>query len=616
MSENLSIEERIKFNHRNDKEQLDIIFQDEKRLLIEAPAGYGKTKTMISKLAYILATGKLPYPKRIIALTFSVNAALSIKRGVNNILKDLLKDELKSIGPLNNKFFISNYHGFCRNILSKYGYLIDKNLSSINSLDSVDDSNMRKIKEYGITLETEEVEIIECFNTAIKNVDDEFIIKNVDDEFIIKNIEKYNDLVIKYFLPNNKIPFNAILTLTLRLFVEFPEILKFYQAYFYYIIVDEFQDTNILSWSLLKKLINEDHKLILMGDPLQRIYGFIGAIPDLLVNSKKEFNLKKIELKNNYRYQENKKLLLLDRNLRKNAENPSSPQIECNLQLDIYSAPSQEEEAKWVYNKIEELIKEDEESKIAVLVRQGKNNKNTAKILQTFHNNNLDYFDALFSEEDKEYRQFHSICLEKFNRLLNEKNGRLNKKILESLVKELEDIKTSNNIYGSLYYLLDSFIKGIFSNEFAFLNMQEKVEFIREVLENNSLKQQMEYLDKKVVFTTVHGAKGLEWDYVILPDIEKGSFPHWNSICKTCQNRYFYFEDNNICKINWGKIPENDDFEKKFLEELSVFYVAVTRAKKEVFFSFSKKRINKDGSSKTSCMSCFVNLKGITACEI
>ena len=607
MSENLSIEERIKFNHRNDKEQLDIIFQDEKRLLIEAPAGYGKTKTMISKLAYILATGKLPYPKRIIALTFSVNAALSIKRGVNNILKDLLKDELKSIGPLNNKFFISNYHGFCRNILSKYGYLIDKNLSSINSLDSVDDSNMRKIKEYGITLETEEVEIIECFNTAIKNV---------DDEFIIKNIEKYNDLVIKYFLPNNKIPFNAILTLTLRLFVEFPEILKFYQAYFYYIIVDEFQDTNILSWSLLKKLINEDHKLILMGDPLQRIYGFIGAIPDLLVNSKKEFNLKKIELKNNYRYQENKKLLLLDRNLRKNAENPSSPQIECNLQLDIYSAPSQEEEAKWVYNKIEELIKEDEESKIAVLVRQGKNNKNTAKILQTFHNNNLDYFDALFSEEDKEYRQFHSICLEKFNRLLNEKNGRLNKKILESLVKELEDIKTSNNIYGSLYYLLDSFIKGIFSNEFAFLNMQEKVEFIREVLENNSLKQQMEYLDKKVVFTTVHGAKGLEWDYVILPDIEKGSFPHWNSICKTCQNRYFYFEDNNICKINWGKIPENDDFEKKFLEELSVFYVAVTRAKKEVFFSFSKKRINKDGSSKTSCMSCFVNLKGITACEI
>ena len=607
MSENLSIEERIKSNHRNDKEQMDIILEDEKRLLIEAPAGYGKTKTMISKLAYILATGKLPYPKRIIALTFSVNAALSIKRGVNNILKDLLKDELKSIGPLNSKFFISNYHGFCRNILSKYGYLIDKNLSSINTLDSVDDSNRRKIKEYGITLETEEVKIIECFNTAIKNV---------DDEFIIKNIEKYNDLVIKYFLPNNKIPFNAILTLTLRLFVEFPEILKFYQAYFYYIIVDEFQDTNVLSWFLLKKLINEDHKLILMGDPLQRIYGFIGAIPDLLVNSQKEFNLKKVELKNNYRYQENKKLLLLDRNLRKNAENLFCPQIECNLQLDIYSAPSQEEEAKWVYNKIEELIKEDEESKIAVLVRQGKNNENTAKILQTFHNNNLDYFDALFSEEDKEYRQFHSICLEKFNRLLNEKNGRLNKKILESLVKELEDIKTSNNIYGSLYYLLDSFIKGIFSNEFAFLNMQEKVEFIREVLENNSLKQQMEYLDKKVVFTTVHGAKGLEWDYVILPDIEKGSFPHWNSICNTCQNRCFYFEDNNICKINWEKIPKNDDFEKKFLEELSVFYVAVTRAKKEVFFSFSKKRINKNKRYPISYMSCFVNLKGITAREI
>ncbi len=607
MSEKLSIEDRIKSNHRNDNEQLKIIFEEEKSLLIEAPAGYGKTKTMISKLAYILAKGKLPYPKKILALTFSVNAALNIKRGVSNVLKELLKDELKSIGRLNSKFFISNYHGFCRNILSKYGYLIDKKLSCINSLDSVDDSKNKKIEEYGITLETEKVKIIECFNTAIKNV---------DDGFIEENMKKYNDLVIEYFLPNNIIPFNAILTLTLKLFDEFPEILKFYQAYFYYIIVDEFQDTNILSWFLLKKLINDDHKLILMGDPLQRIYGFIGAVPDLLEKSQKEFILKKVKLKNNYRYKENEKLLLLDTNLRKNAENPISPQIKDDVQLVIYSAINQEEEALWVYNKIEELIKEDKESKIAVLVRQGKNNKNTAKILQTFRNNNLDYFDALFSEEDKEYREFHSICLKKFNKLPKEKNGRVNKKILESLVKELGDIKTCNNIYGSLYSLLDSFIKGIFSSEFSFLNMQEKIEFIREVLENNSLKQQMEYLDKKVVFTTVHGAKGLEWDYVILPDIEKASFPHWNSICKTCHNRHFYFKDNNKCKINWKKIPKNDDFEKKFLEELSVFYVAVTRAKKEVFFSFSKKRINNWEDCQDSYMSCFVNLKKITTIEI
>ena len=137
-----------------------------------------------------------------------------------------------------------------------------------------------------------------------------------------------------------------------------------------------------------------------MGDPLQRIYGFIGAVPDLLEKSQKEFILKKVKLKKNYRYKENEKLLFLDRNLRENAENPISPQIKKDVQLVIYSAINQEEEALWVYNKIEELIKEDKESKIAVLVRQGKNNKNTAKILQTFRNNNLDYFDALFSEEE------------------------------------------------------------------------------------------------------------------------------------------------------------------------------------------------------------------------
>lgn len=68
MSEKLSIEDRIKSNHRNDNEQLKIIFEEEKSLLIEAPAGYGKTKTMISKLAYILAKGKLPYPKKNISI--------------------------------------------------------------------------------------------------------------------------------------------------------------------------------------------------------------------------------------------------------------------------------------------------------------------------------------------------------------------------------------------------------------------------------------------------------------------------------------------------------------------------------------------------------------------
>ena len=60
---NPTIEEKLKQSHFGDKKQLEIIFSRANRLLIEAPAGYGKTKTMVSKIAYMLASNQIPYPK-------------------------------------------------------------------------------------------------------------------------------------------------------------------------------------------------------------------------------------------------------------------------------------------------------------------------------------------------------------------------------------------------------------------------------------------------------------------------------------------------------------------------------------------------------------------------
>lgn len=81
----------------------------------------------------------------------------------------------------------------------------------------------------------------------------------------------------------------------------------------------------------------------------------------------------------------------------------------------------------------------------------------------------------------------------------------------------------------------------------------------------------MEFLDTQIIISTVHAAKGLEWDYVILPDMEKDLFPNWGGLCNKCK-----------CGENCNIII-NSSIEKAFLEELSVFYVAVTRAKKQVF---------------------------------
>ena len=74
------IKSRIEAKHQGDNKQLEVIFSPDKRLLVEAPAGYGKTHTMVSRIAYLIAIGQIPVPKRLLALTFSVNAAYKIKK--------------------------------------------------------------------------------------------------------------------------------------------------------------------------------------------------------------------------------------------------------------------------------------------------------------------------------------------------------------------------------------------------------------------------------------------------------------------------------------------------------------------------------------------------------
>ena len=116
----------------------------------------------------------------------------------------------------------------------------------------------------------------------------------------------------------------------------------------------------------------------------------------------------------------------------------------------------------------------------------------------------------------------------------------------------------------------------------------------------------MEYIDANIILTTVHGAKGLEWTYVFLPDLERWVFPG-GPVCSECSNRFA------SCSMHKCKLPDriNDKFNNTVLDELSVFYVGVTRAKKQVFVSASQTRIKYSGELTHSDFSCFANLSGI-----
>lgn len=588
-SEQDQLLQKLRSLHSGDEKQLEVIFSESKRLIVEAPAGYGKTKTMISKVAYLLATGKISHPKKILALTFSVNAAYKIKKELADHLPSLVQSDNSNQLKINEKLFVSNYHGFCRHILKKYGYLLHPNLSNLDLLKTVDDSKNQQITS-ALKISFQKASIFSGFSDAVKNV---------NKQYLSRHFNHYTDGIIEIFLDKDYISFNGILALTLRLFIEYSELLQFYQSYFPVVIVDEFQDTNALSWALLKKLVNEKSQLVFMGDSLQRIYGFIGAIPNLISEAEKLFSMDRIALDKNYRFMSNPQMLQLDRNIRLNAEKPDSPIIQANAEVSLVSVNTQLEEAEEIVQKIHCLSssEEDKPHKIAILVKQ--RGANIDKIIEILLAKGISYFYALFGDDDSDYLLFHRECSSQFTDQLR-RDARISKGTLRKFYLKVEEVfKDSNSpTIKSLLTLVEVFLSRILT-DYSFLSAEDKLVLIRDTFENRTLKQNMEYIDENVIISTIHGAKGLEWDYVLMPDMEQYSMPNWYGLCGSCNHK-------SSCNLT-----VNSTNEKSFLEELSVFYVGVTRAKKQIFFSASKTRLKSNGVAQSANLSCMLKLPGI-----
>lgn len=163
------IKDTIRKCHGGDESQMEIILSDEPRLVVEAPAGCGKTTTMVSKVAYMIAAGTVPKNKKILALTFSVNAAYKMKKDISERLPAMGLEQIESPDDLNKLMYISNFHGLSRRILSLYGYLIDERLKSINDFKAINenDYNVHKnYNKYGISVTDDE----KVFLLTLKNV--------------------------------------------------------------------------------------------------------------------------------------------------------------------------------------------------------------------------------------------------------------------------------------------------------------------------------------------------------------------------------------------------------------------------------------------------------------
>lgn len=580
----MGLKEIIEEKHSGDAEQLDFIFSTDQRMIITAPAGCGKTTAMVSKIAWELSQGNVSVNKKILAMTFSVPAATKIKDAVDDLLPDLIEEWERELSQVE----VANYHSFATKLLYKHGYLLNEELLNLSEFQIVGESN-DILNSYLIASQRDS---LNDFDKAVKN-------SNYD---AVKNLtEAYIDILQKRLFPNHIITYNGLLLCAIKL-LDIDSIKKFYIQYFRIIIVDEFQDTNYLSFLLINRLIG-NNKIFLLGDDIQKIYGFLGAIENIFPAYAEHYHMREIEFLNNYRFAKNQKMKDLDRFIR-GYGTTYAPSVEI-AKINVKILDSEKKEANFILKGTKKIISSSKD-KVAILVRSG---YHADFIVDLFDANNISYFNAIFNDSDPEYVKFHQVALKILSVIMAGSN-RASKSVLVKCKSEIESYKNiicpnqqKEYIFDSLYRLLDV----LFMQSLDWYHStQERYERIAFILNNNSLKHMMEYIDEPVIITTIHSAKGLEWEYVIIPQMMCSQFPPYKGVCKPCMGCGSRNRGHDYCKFTFG-----NDMKRKFNEEISAFYVGITRAKKDVFIT-ANTEINRNGFKNQT--SCLINLPGLK-CE-
>ncbi len=330
------------------KEQKAAILKNDGPLRIIAGAGSGKTGVLTKKISYLIKKmGVLP--ERILALTFTNKAANEMKSRVVSI-----------IGTDGNKSNISTFHALCYKFLRTEieNLNFPKNFIVIDSTDQI--YILKKIyKEINLTSSLLSYASIIKFISKSKILSinyDEAENNKVDNDTEMLKIDIYKKYKLE--LESKKyVDFDDLLILTNKVLVDFPEVRKAWAGKFDYILVDEFQDTSIIQYNIIKLLSNLKN-ITIVGDPDQTIYSWRGADINLINNFHKDFKgTTTITMDMNYRSTKN----ILDaanKLIRSNEDRlPKSLKTEGLMgdPIEFYYAYSQEAEARWVVNQINEL---------------------------------------------------------------------------------------------------------------------------------------------------------------------------------------------------------------------------------------------------------------------
>ncbi len=275
-------------------EQRDAVLTTEGPLLVLAGAGTGKTRVLTTRLAHVIATRRA-FANQILAVTFTNKAAREMKERIGMLIG----------GMVEGMTWLGTFHSIGVKILRNHAELAGLR-SGFSILD--DDDQVRLLKQL---LEAENIDEKRWPARQMANLIDGWKNKGLTPDKV-PQAEGYafgNGLGAKLYADYqarlkiiNATDFGDLLLEPLRVFQENPDVLKTYQQRFKYMLVDEYQDTNVAQYLWLRLLAQGHRNICCVGDDDQSIYGWRGAEVDNILRFDKDFpGAKVIRLEQNYR---------------------------------------------------------------------------------------------------------------------------------------------------------------------------------------------------------------------------------------------------------------------------------------------------------------------------
>ena len=606
--------------------------QEEASMHFEGPAlvlavpGAGKTTVLLKRIENLINIYKVK-PHNILSITFSKSQAVDMEARYNS----LYEDDPKDTSP-----HFSTIHAFAYSILRAYNKEHNKNLNLIEGNNDYNKYALIRRLYYQLNRSFIADDTLEEFFTAvtfIKNsmIDEKSFLKNHKPQ--IKNFEALFKLYESTKEENNMIDFDDMLTSAYEILLSDKRLLRRIRNRYKFIQVDEAQDTSRIQLEMIKLLASPDNNLFMVADDDQSIYGFRGSVPDELLAFKNTFPEGRLFfMEENHR--SFKDIVSVSNRFIQDNVNRYKKVITTNKEkhkpIKLVTCKDLATEHKYLIKSIKEEQESEPDSSIAVLFR---NNISSLTLIDTFTKAGI-----RFNIRDKRNFLDHYVIDDMLNilkfaldttdtSLYEQIYYKLNAYLRKDYLGHLNYMDSSMTVFDSLLeipHLKDYQIDRILQLKHAFaripeLNLPRAIEYVETTigysvylkekikksgsagfapdlvlealkmlasgLENaydleNKLQEIKDLrtfnIPGSVNLSTIHSSKGLEYDSVYIVDLVEGEFPSDKSI-----------------DID----PRGIDLSLE--EERRLFYVAMTRAKKNLTILSLKER-NREPVSPSS----------------